>query len=306
MSRITKAMPAHALELKLKRELFNTVTMNYTCHFCNTFPKQGPVFVGEDEKISCSRCKADNMPNGLAIPGINALITNLLVACRYKKNGCQFQTDPKAISTHENSCARRDVPCIWTGCDKVFSLAIMLGHVQDQRHKLESYNSNHYIKRNGMKFDVVTDSPIKYLTGNKEDGAANHRVTIGFLRLKEVDDKFVVQLESDRNEQLSLIWVQMAASKSEAANYEYIVQLKSKPGIGSLSYKGPVKSFDDNKDEVFNSKQGLVVLPPVLKKNEEDGDIDLEVEIIYVGPNDEASLAKRKKKNPRKIIITLH
>ena len=97
----------------------------------------------------------------------------------------------------------------------------------------------------------------------------------------------------------------MAASKSEAANYEYIVQLKSKPGIGSLSYKGPVKSFDDNKDEVFNSKQGLVVLPPVLKKNEEDGDIDLEVEIIYVGPNDEASLAKRKKKTQRNTIISL-
>ena len=43
-----------------------------------------------------------------------------------------------------------------------------------------------------------------------------------------------------------------------------------------------------------------------LEKNEHvAGNKDLEIEIIYVGPNDEASLAKRKKKTQRNTIISL-
>ena len=72
----------------------------------------------------------------------------------------------------------------------------------------------------------------------------------------------------------------------EAAHHEHI-QLKS--GVRSLCYKGPVKSFDDNKDNVLGSKQGLVVLLPILEENEHVlSEMDLEVE-----------------KSPKKIIITL-
>ena len=59
----------------------------------------------------------------------------------------------------------------------------------------------------------------------------------------------------------------MYGSKFEAKNYKYSVQLQENEDLGTPIYKGPMKSLDDRKTDVFKSKVGLVVPLDVFKKH---------------------------------------
>ena len=51
--------------------------------------------------------------------------------------------------------------------------------------------------------------------GYNENRAANNRVTRCYHRIPEaINNNFAVQMDSDHKERLSLIWVQMTASRS--------------------------------------------------------------------------------------------
>merc|ERR1711976_1114144 len=68
-------------------------------------------------------------------------------------------------------------------------------------------------------------------------------------------------------------WLQMYGSKFEAKNYQYSIQLEEKEDLGTPIYKGPMKSLDDRKTEVFNSKIGLLVASDVIKKHRDENHI---------------------------------
>ena len=83
-------------------------------------------------------------------------------------------------------------------------------------------------------------------------------------------------------------WLQMQGSKFEAKNFKYFIQLQEKEDLGTPIYKGPMKSLDDKRTDVLESKVGLVVPLDVLKKHmDEQKILHLEIEIEDLKPKDD-------------------
>ena len=57
------------------------------------------------------------------------------------------------------------------------------------------------------------------------------------------------------------------------------MQLPENQEAGFTTYKGPVKSLDDDKSEVFKSRNGLVLPFSTVKKHLDEGTLILHVEI---------------------------
>ena len=56
----------------------------------------------------------------------------------------------------------------------------------------------------------------------------------------------------------TMLWLQLFDSRKEAKKWTYIVQIND-PVLGEWRYKGLVKSLDDRRDDVHDSKIGLVM-----------------------------------------------
>ena len=55
-----------------------------------------------------------------------------------------------------------------------------------------------------------------------------------------------------------MLWLQLFDSRKEANKFTYIVQIND-PVLGEWRYKGLVKSLDDEKNDVHDLKEGLVM-----------------------------------------------
>ena len=249
------------MEFEHKKEFFETVAPSLTCNFCKMVPKQGPLYISKngDERMACTDCKDEKLPNSVAVPCTENILKALpMAACRYRKNDCHVVQDPKNISYHEEDCEFRDVECYYGYCKENVAFSKLLTHVkahfQNPDFTKIIENSD---EKNGSKsitFSEITDANLKK---NTHWGG---RIT------KVNGKKFLIHFNAMMSGNC-FAWLQIYGSKFEAKNYQYSIQLEEKEDLGTPTYKGPMKSLDDRKTEVFNSKIGLFVASDVIKKH---------------------------------------
>ena len=76
----------------------------------------------------------------------------------------------------------------------------------------------------------------------------------------------------------SLFWVQLFELRHAAKTFRYTIQLRKDGKTGSPFYKGPVKSLDDDKTIVFESRSGLEVSASSLNEYLNGNTLTFEVE----------------------------
>ena len=274
------------MEFDLNREFFKKVAPSLTCHFCKIVPKQGPLYISKnadegDKRIACQDCKFEKLPQSVPMPCTENILEALpLAACRYRKNNCQIVQDPKNISYHEEECNFRDVECIVRRCLEIVSVENITKHLFEEH----SFNlKNTVIMESGQMTKAIEfDEKIFKV---RRDGKP-WRALKGPLLFNE--KTFFIQSEVNPTKNYFQAWLQMYGSKFEAKNFKYSLQLEEKDDLGSPSYNGPMKSLDDRKTEVFESKTGLVVMLDVIRKYIDDDDkIHLEIKIEDLKPKDD-------------------
>ena len=82
----------------------------------------------------------------------------------------------------------------------------------------------------------------------------DYRYIIGPIRYSS--NAFILHMRSYK--QQMMLWLQLFDSKKEANKFTYIVQINDSV-LGEWRYKGLVKSLDDERIDVHDSKEGLVM-----------------------------------------------
>ena len=270
------------MEFELKKELYEAIAPGFACNSCKILPREGPLYF-DNGKIVCSDCKTELL---IEIPGTEKLLQTLpMAACRYQKNGCQIIQDRKNISYHEEDCPVRDVECIFGFCQKNVIASEMANHLKNEH---DFNNEVKFTFKNGQKATVLrSKNDAKECKETEWTKSSNMlRYTEGPLEFN--GKMFYLQKEIDSSRSSVLFWLQMYGSKFEAKNYRYSVQLQEKQDLGTLIYKGPVKSLDDSKTKVFESKVGLAISFEVFEKYlDDESGLTFELEIKDLKPKDD-------------------
>ena len=277
--------PKKKMRYEVKKEFFEANAKNFTCSFCKIVPREGSLYLSTngDEKISCATCRTEKLPNSLRMPGTEGLLQSLPVtSCRFKKNNCPVVQDPKNIAYHEEDCQFRDIECPYCFCKDFIPQSTLEEHLishtidfvgrLDEAGNIKCENGYALVKKRLPSETFVNQKISRNLLG-----PINH------------DGKlFFVQYEKVHALKHVYFWVQMVGSKFEAKNFKYTIQLQENDEYGSSTYKGPMKSLDDSKTKVFESKIGLTVPFEVIKKyRDNDSTIDLEIKIEDLKPKDD-------------------
>ena len=276
--------PKKKMRYEVKKEFFEANAENFTCSICKIVPREGSLYVSTngDEKISCATCRTEKLPNSVRMPGTEGLLQSLPVtSCRFKKNNCPVIQDPKNIAYHEEDCQFREIECPFCFCkDSIPQSTLdehLISHSIDFVRRLDEGGN---VKcENGKAFVYQRLNPDFFL---------KHTVTRCLMGPINYNGKlFFVHTEKVLALQSLHCWVQMYGSKFEAKNFKYTIQLQESDEYGSPTYKGPVKSLDDSKTKVFESKIGLNVHFEVVKKYLKRHALALEVTIEDLKPKDD-------------------
>ena len=89
----------------------------------------------------------------------------------------------------------------------------------------------------------------------------DYRNFIGPIR--HGSDAFILHIRNYKEQ--TMLWLQLFDSRKQAKKFTYIVQINDSV-LGEWRYKGLVKSLDDERIDVHDSKEGLVMPFEITKK----------------------------------------
>ena len=261
------------MEFEFKREFFETIAPSLTCSFCEIVPKKGPLYTAKCGRIACQDCKNGKLRNGVAMTCTENILKALpMAACRYRKNDCKIVQDPKNISYHEEECELRNVDCYDPNCDGNVAFSKLKDHFQEFNHKI-------------WKTVKAKNSKVRH---RAQMTSLDYNISWQPSHIEFNEKVFILQLRYDSKEKNLIVWLQMYGSKFEAKNFKYVVKFQENEDFGTPIYKGPMKSLDDRKTDILESKIGLVVPLNVLKNHLNDDNIfDLDIEIEDLKPKDD-------------------
>ena len=267
------------MEFEFKREFFETIAPSLTCSFCKIVPKKGPLYTAKTGRIACQDCKNEKLPNGVAMACTENILKALpMVACRYRKNDCKIVQDPKNIAYHEEECQFRNIECYFPTCGKKVAFSKLEDHFQAHNHQ-----KGRLIEAIGSKIQYGAHIQDKFFIPN-----GDYMWDWIPINIKFNGKVFMLNMIFRTAEKHFFAWLQMQGSKFEAKNFKYFIQLQEKEDLGTPIYKGPMKSLDDKRTDVLESKLGLVVPLDVLKKHmDEQKILHLEIEIEDLKPKDD-------------------
>ena len=98
------------------------------------------------------------------------------------------------------------------------------------------------------------------------------------LNFKLNDKIFFIQLKIDEIRKITIIWIQILGSKFEAKNYRYRIKMEDTE-YGTFKFKGPVRSFDDDKTMIFEELLGFSAPTKVMKKYVQDDVLTVDIEM---------------------------
>ena len=207
-----------------------------------------------------------------------------MVACQYRKNDCKIVQDPQNISYHEEECEFRDVECVLGNCPEIVAYSNLTKHL-DEVHEKNVFTPSGI--RNAEKTgEILIKCDVLEKNFSPRSNGRPWRLLVGPILFNE--KHFLLQSEINPAKDFVLAWMQMYGSRFEAKNYRYSIQLQEKEDLGTPIYKGPMKSLDDRKTDVFTSKVGLVVPLDVLKKHlGNETKIAFEIKIEDLKPKDD-------------------
>ena len=206
-----------------------------------------------------------------------------LAACRYRKNNCKVVQDSKNISFHEEDCEFRDVPCIIAFCENDIPLPDLPKHCKEQ-HDVDIENTKFSVEGSKIIVEIPKIVDLQLQEQNTE------RIQI-FIEFN--GKKFVVQVDNGLDQiDVFQACLQMYGSKFEAKNYNYSIQLQSNENcedLGTIIYKGPVKSLDDDLFEIIETKIGLIVPYCLLEQHivKDENKVRLVIEIENLKAKDD-------------------
>ena len=245
------------IEFETKKQLYNEIADEAQCSNCQRIFRPGDeiyLTVGRCARHYCSRCCTPFANNGRNIV-LEKMLSNLPTACEFKKNGCQFVDYVNRIIYHEKTCPKREIICTHAFCKTRVSFSGLGEHLQNA-HKI-NVNDENFAKKVGVNYLLslnMASVPLVPLKGNGDET----RFHGTGLKFKHDQDIFFVNIEVNRAKKVLILWVQLYGSRNRAHMFQYCAGLVDS-SLGCATYIGPVKSLEDNKNEVFESQIGLNV-----------------------------------------------
>ena len=230
-------------EFLVKKNLFDQIAEDVVCHECKIVPRKPPIYHLNNGKIICGSCK-DASPETqvhrqTVTIALEKVLFSLPMSCKFKDNGCDIVQDRRNIEYHEQDCNFRDVKCLYRICRVKCSFESLEHHLRS--HDIPEIKVSD-IRQYGPKF-------------RRRDGKFR-----GCIRLEQDGKMFYFQIERDCISQRCMFYLMLYGSKFEAMNFKYLMKLESSDD-GKYSFEGQVKSIDDDKDEVFKTGVGCLVVP---------------------------------------------
>ena len=268
------------IEFQYKKRLFELIAEDFTCNSCQMVPRKGPIFQSlTDRKNLCSNCKKPTHENFHEFFGFDKLLKELPNFCKYKKNDCKVVLEPENLDYHEEECEYRDVIC-------------PLGFCQENIPANEAQNHLKSAHDDPAK-DATSFDDVKMLAKIQvnEDELDQDKAWGAFVK----NDKNLLLLQARLNasQKLLIIWFQLFGTKFETKNYECTIK------VGYLNCENhPPYSLDDDKQMIYQSKDGLIV--PILKKNIQDNVLTIECKIKDMKSEVEV---KKQKLEEKEIIL---
>ena len=98
------------------KEMFETVSKDVTCNFCQEIIWKSPIFETTGGLTACETCKKSSMENFLRNYKAEKMLVIFEIECKYKVDGCQITRGPHNIIQHEEACEYRLVKCPILAC----------------------------------------------------------------------------------------------------------------------------------------------------------------------------------------------
>ena len=140
------------------------------------------------------------------------------------------------------------------------------------------------------KFDVIKSTPELGWFRIRFEMAENTviiddqkwRWTMGAITFKE--KSFLLQVRSQDSH--TQFWLQVVGSRLESDGFEYSLAVKTEKE-GEYSYKGKVRSMDENKDAIYDQGLGLTIHRGIIQKLLQNNNLLIDVSIVDTKSLDE-------------------
>ena len=108
---------AEFIETKKVKAMFEIITKDITCKFCQKIIWKAPIFESaEGLTAACETCKDSSQENFQRSFKAEKMLLAFEINCKYKNGGCEFVGGPHNITQHEEGCEYRLVSCVSTEC----------------------------------------------------------------------------------------------------------------------------------------------------------------------------------------------
>ena len=262
------------IEFEVKSEQFNKISNVATCVFCKTIPRSAPIYLitravsNLAGKTVCASCNTFDVGAHVRNYVLEALIEDLPTSCKNRSKGCELVDYSPLISYHETICVKREIQCVNRFCTKTFQLSDLRSHLKidhavdiTKTNFVQKRGSNYFI--NVEIFQVMFDKA--FVRWNVEPFQFEGR-------------SFMIHSELNAVKKCLVIWIQLFGLKSVAKQFEYFLGLADK-SLGIYSYGGPVKSLDDDKQDIFQSQDGFSVSYDTVKKFLQNNILTIEIQM---------------------------
>ena len=262
------------IEFETKKQLYNKIADEAQCSNCQRIFRPGDeiyLTVGRYARHCCSTCCTPFANNGRNI-ALEKILSKLPTACEFKKSGCEFIDYVNRISYHEKTCPKREIICTFEYCESMLPISGICEHLVND-HSVNIRNHK-YVKKVGINYLFHMKMSPNDLLGNR----SNTRYCVGSVTFSHGKDIFSINIETNRTEKILVLWVQLYGSGNQAKMFQYCAGLVDS-SLGCATYIGPVKSLEDNKNEVFESQIGLVVSFHALRQYIKNDKLNFEIRI---------------------------
>ena len=257
------------IEFETKKQLYNKIADEAQCSNCQRIFRPGDeiyLTVGRCAMQYCSTCCTPFANNGRNIV-LEKILSELPTACGFKRHGCQFIDYVNRISYHEKTCPKREIICTYAYCDTRVPFTGLREHLIN--HHFINIEDQKFIRKVGVNYSFMLILSLRALVGNS---------TRCHVTFKHEMDNFIVNIEINHIKKILILWVQLYGSRNRAQIFQYCAGLVDS-SLGCATYIGPVKSLEDNKNEVFESQIGLVVSFHALQQYIKNDQLNFEIRI---------------------------